>query len=137
MVPTLTVSPSNSAYVKKDEVSWLVPNKILLVQQKGVISSEGTDLVFKTLIKYLDETKGKVHIISDLQFVENLVDGFAKILSLESYRRMEEHPNLGVQAVVNCKNGLLRTLIRMSSVIGQSARYYDSIEEAKNDLSKY
>ncbi len=80
------------------ELSWFIPDKILLSHWSGVVSVDDLRVLIEELSIILDEAHGLIHTVIDLSEVELISDDVVQLYAASSVAR---HPRRGRIGVVN------------------------------------
>ncbi|CAG1001529.1 MAG: hypothetical protein IAE83_08590 [Anaerolinea sp.] len=112
--------------------TWLVPDKIMLVDHIGKLSVEDFERHLEETIEMLDKSPGIVHTISTYVKMEGMPKG-----SLDQFKnlgRVMRHPKLGWSANVGLKPLFAFIYKIMMKTFGMKFAQFSSIEEAQSFL---
>lgn len=115
------------------EIKWHIEDRVIYIRMYDHVSTDDLDFVREEIIRWLDNSKHPIHLISD----NTAVLSFPVAISALLKSATKKHPNLGISVQVN--NGVLaRYVVQLIyQVLGARVYMCDKVEEAFEILKKY
>lgn len=118
------------------EVSWLVPNRVIMARGYGMVTPEENAESDRQVIELLNTGTAPIHVVMDVQAVEQFplyqIDDEVK-----NVRRMTDHPALGWATICGTTNPMVRF---MSSIVarltGVRFRIFKTLDEGLDFLKE-
>jgi hypothetical protein len=121
------------------KVTWQVEDKIILIQNSGVLTVD--DVIYEAirLNEMMDVASSKVHLVDDLTNISGIDPSLALLpLRRPELMRFATHPNLDIIAIVGMTNSVAAFAFELVRKFNKSlsSQRFVSVEEAVSWLQE-